>query len=385
MGERNMTMINYDYIICGAGLAGVSAARLLAEKGRKILVLEKLSHVGGSVFDSKNESGVLIHNYGPHIFHTNNKKVFNFLSRFTEWNGYVHKVEAKLEDCNVPVPFNLTSIKKVYGAKKTESLISLVKEEFGTDTVSVISLVESKNNELSELGRFVYDNIFLYYTVKQWGKKPSEVDSKTTARVPVRFSCDDRYFTDEYQGLPLVSYTSMVENMLSHENITVELGVDALDRIRLKDGKIYFDSMETDAKVVYTGETDRLFDFVFGHLPYRTLDFKFETHNIDSYQSVATVNYTVSEDYTRITEFKKLTLQKTDGITTVMKEYPRQYEGKEGEIPYYPVASDESREKYSKYLKLSENYSGLILVGRLAEYKYYNMDAVVARVMELFE
>lgn len=380
-----MIMINYDYIICGAGLAGVTAARILAEKGMNVLMLEKLPHIGGSVYDSYDESGILIHNYGPHIFHTNNKKVFNFLSRFTEWNGYSHKVEAKLETCNVPVPFNLKSIELVYGAEKTENLRTLVKEEFGTDTVSVMALVESKNEELSALGKFAFNNIFLYYTVKQWGKQPHEVDPKTTARVPVRLSYDDRYFTDEYQGLPLVSYTSMVEKMLDHENITVKLNEDALKRISLSDEKIYFDGEETDAKVVYTGETDRLFGFKYGHLPYRTLDFKFETHNVDSYQSAATVNYTVSEDFTRITEFKKLTLQKKDGITTVMKEYPRQYEGKDGEIPYYPVASDESREMYEKYIALADGYKNLILVGRLAEYKYYNMDAVVARAMELFE
>ncbi len=378
-------MTDYDYIICGAGLAGAVSARLLAEKGNKVLILERLSHIGGSVYDSTDEHGVLIHNYGPHIFHTNNKKVFDFLSRFTEWNGYSHKVEAKLPECNVPVPFNLKSIELVYGAEKTERLLSLVKEEFGTDTVSVMSLVESKNVELSALGKFVYNNIFLYYTVKQWGKKPSEVDPQTTSRVPVRLSYDDRYFTDEYQGLPLVSYTSMVEKMLKHENITVELGVDALDRFSFSDGKIYFNGKETDSKVVYTGETDRLFGFVYGHLPYRTLDFKFETHNVDSYQSAATVNYTVSEDFTRITEFKKLTLQKKDGVTTIMKEYPRRYEGKDGEIPYYPVATPESSEMYGRYRTLAEEYSGLILVGRLAEYKYYNMDAVVARAMELFE
>ena len=378
-------MTKFDYIICGAGLAGATAARLLAEKGKKVLILEKLPHIGGSVYDSIDESGVLIHNYGPHIFHTNNKKVFDFLSRFTEWNGYSHKVEAKLEKCNVPVPFNLKSIELVYGAEKTEKLSALVKEEFGTDTVSVMSLVESKNNELSALGKFVYNNIFLYYTVKQWGKQPHEVDPKTTSRVPVRLSYDDRYFTDEYQGLPLVSYTATVEKMLCHENITVKLNEDALKRLALSDDKIYFDGEETEAKVVYTGETDRLFGFKHGHLPYRTLDFKFETHNVDSYQSAATVNYTVSEDFTRITEFKKLTLQKKDGVTTVMKEYPRQYEGKDGEIPYYPVASDESREMYEKYVSLAGEYKNLILVGRLAEYKYYNMDAVVARAMELFE
>lgn len=378
-------MTDIDYIICGAGLAGAASARILAEKGKKVLVLEKLPHIGGSVYDSLDESGILIHNYGPHIFHTNDKNVFDFLSRFTEWNGYEHKVTARLNDGCVPVPFNLEAIENVYGKEKAERILSLVKKEFGTDTVSVMSLAESKEPELSELGKFVYDNIFLYYTVKQWGKKPSEVDPKTTARVPVRLSRDSRYFTDRYQGLPSGGYTAMIKNMLDCENITAELGTDALERLTLSDGKIYFDGKKTDAKVIYTGETDRLFGFKFGRLPYRTLDFKFETHGVTSYQDAATVNYTVSEDFTRITEFKKLTLQKKDGVTTVMKEYPRQYEGKDGEIPYYPVASDESRILYGKYLELARQYSDLILIGRLAEYRYYNMDAVVARALELFK
>lgn len=378
-------MLDIDHIVCGAGLAGATSARLLAEKGNRVLVLERLPHIGGSVYDSTDKSGILIHNYGPHIFHTNDKDVFDFLSRFTEWNGYEHKVTARLRDRNVPVPFNLDAIEVVYGRERAERIFSLAKKEFDGDTVSVMALAESKEPELAELGRFVYDNIFLYYTVKQWGKKPDEVDPKTTARVPVRFSRDARYFTDRYQGLPSGGYTAMTEKMLSHENITVSLGVDALERIRLSDGKIYFDGEETDARIVYTGETDRLFGFKYGHLPYRTLDFKFETHDVTSYQESATVNYTVSEDFTRITEFKKLTLQKKDGVTTVMKEYPRQYTGKEGEIPYYPVASEESRGMYEEYKVLAAEYPSLILVGRLAEYKYYNMDAVVKRAMELFE
>lgn len=370
----------FDYTVIGAGLAGMTAARLLSDKGYSVLVLEKLSHIGGSVYDYKDDSGVLVHKYGPHIFHTNHKEVFDFLSRFTEWNGYSHRVVAKLTDREIPVPFNLTALEEVYGGEKAARITEKLKTEFGSDTVSVMKLRDSSDEELKELGELVYSNVFLYYTMKQWGKKPSEIDPKTTERVPVRLSRDDRYFTDLYQGLPTDGYTEMAKRMLDSERITVKTSCE--NCIELKDGKIFIEGKETDTKVVYTGELDRLMGYRFGKLPYRTLDFVFETKNVDSYQSRATVNYTVSEDFTRITEFKKMTLQKIDGVTTIMKEYPRQYEGKAGEIPYYPVANPESAELYAKYREEAGKY-GLILLGRLAEYKYYNMDAVVKRAMEL--
>ncbi len=374
--------MNFDYIVCGSGLAGSTASRILAEKGKKVLILEKLPHTGGSVYDQNDDAGILIHKYGPHIFHTNDQKVFEFLSRFTEWNDYQHRVIAKLDGFEIPVPFNTEALRRVYGEEKAVHLTALLKDTYGTDTVSIMALRDSENAELKELGEYVYNNVFLYYTMKQWEKKPSEIDPATTARVPVRLSDDDRYFTDKYQGMPTNGYTSLINNMLAHENITVETGCDALTRIALRDGKIYFDGKETSAKVIYTGETDRLFGFVYGKLPYRTIDFVFETHNVDSYQNAATVNYTVSEKFTRITEFKKLTWQKKDGITTIMKEYSRQYEGKEGEIPYYPIKNDDSTALYEKYRELSSQYPALTLLGRLAEYKYYNMDAVVAHVID---
>lgn len=374
--------MSFDYIVCGSGLAGSAASRILAEKGKKVLILEKLPHVGGSVYDLQDDAGILIHKYGPHIFHTNNGEVFKFLSRFTEWIDYQHRVIAKLDGFEIPVPFNTESLRRVYGEEKAKHLTALLKETYGTDTVSIMSLRDSENSELKELGEYVYNNVFLYYTMKQWEKKPSEIDPATTARVPVRLSDDDRYFTDKYQGMPKEGYTALIENMLAHENITIETDCDALTRIELKDGKIFLDGEETSAGVIYTGETDRLFDFKYGRLPYRTIDFVFETHNVDSYQNAATVNYTVSEKFTRITEFKKLTGQKKDGVTTIMKEFSRQYEGRDGDIPYYPISNKESAELYGKYRALCDEYPRITLLGRLAEYKYYNMDAVIAHVIE---
>lgn len=380
------TSYNFKYIICGSGLAGSTAARLLAEKGEAVLILEKLVHVGGSVYDCKDGTGILIHKYGPHIFHTNNKKVYDFLSRFTGWTDYQHRVLAKINDGYLPVPFNITALQKVYGSEKAEYLLRQLRDTFGSDTVSVMELRSSENSALRELGDYIYNNIFLYYTMKQWGKAPSEIDPATTARVPVRLSEDDRYFTDKYQGMPDKGYTALISNMLRHENITVQTSCDALNRLKFISGKIYFDGIETGSKIIYTGETDRLFDFKYGALPYRTLDFRFETLNCDSYQPCATVNYTVSENFTRITEFKKLTGQRADGYTTIMKEYPRDYNGEEsGDIPYYPVSCEESSALYRKYTDECKMYPELHLLGRLAEYKYYNMDGVVARAMDIVD
>ncbi len=373
---------NYDVIVCGSGLAGAVSARICAEKGKKVLVLEKLSHLGGSVFDEYDGAGILIHKYGPHIFHTNNDEVYDFLSRFTDWIPYHHKVLANINGEYVPVPFNISALKKTYGEEKAVKIVEKLKTEFGSDTVSVMSLRESADPDLHQLGEYVYKNIFLYYTMKQWGKSPNEVDPATTARVPVRLSEEDGYFTDKHQGMPKDGYLAIIKRMLEHENIDTELGCDALERVKLEDGKVMFDGEPTAAEIIYTGQIDTLFAYRYGKLPYRTLDFVFETLPIDSYQPVGTVNYTVSEDFTRITEFKKLTGQKKDGVTTIMKEFSKQFEGKDGEIPYYPVASTESAELYEKYRKLSEEYKSLKLLGRLAQYKYYNMDAVVAACLK---
>ena len=379
MNER--IFMQYDYIVIGAGLAGATAARLLADKGNKVLVAEKLSHVGGSVYDCYDESGILIHKYGPHIFHTNDKEVYDFLCRFADFNGYEHRVAAKLDSCMVPVPFNCESLRRVYGEKKAQALRDALKKAYGTDTVSIMALMESDDDALKELGEFVYKNIFLYYTMKQWEKAPSEIDPRTTARVPVRLSEDDRYFTDKYQGLPIGGYTEMIKKMLSSEYITVK--TDYTPSIELKDGRVFIDGTETGSKVVYTGELDRLLSYRYGHLPYRTLDFVFETHNTDSYQSHATVNYTVSEKFTRISEFKKMTLQNKEGVTTVLKEFSRKYEGGEADIPYYPVSGSDSEALYETYKNEVQRYPQIILLGRLAEYKYYNMDAVVRHVIDV--
>ena len=267
-------MKKFDCIAVGAGYAGAVFARCAADAGKSVLILERRGHIGGNAYDEYDEKGVLIHKYGPHIFHTNDKKVFDFLSRFTEWNGYMHKVVAKIGDMEIPVPFNLNSLDATFGDRAGE-LTALLTEKFGEETkVPIIKLREEGDPALAEIANYVYENVFLHYTLKQWGMKPEEIDPATTARVPVFVSRDDRYFQDAYQGLPTNGYTPMFEKMLDHPAITVELNTDARDRLTFtEDGVILFDGQPFEGQVIYSGELDELFGKINGALPYRTLDF----------------------------------------------------------------------------------------------------------------
>lgn len=374
-------MNKFDCIAVGAGYAGAVFARCMADADKTVLVLERCGHIGGNAYDEYDEKGVLIHKYGPHIFHTNDKEVFDFLSRFTEWNGYMHKVVARIGENEIPVPFNLNSLAATFGEEASE-LEEMLVEKFGAETkVPIIKLREEGDPALSRIAEYVYENVFLYYTLKQWGMKPEDIDPATTARVPVFISRDDRYFQDAYQGLPTDGYTPMFERMLDHENITVELNVDARDRLSFgEDGVICLDGKPFEGHVIYSGELDELFGRKNGALPYRTLDFEFESLDCDKYQSHGTVNYTVDMPYTRITEFKHMTLQECEG-TTIVREYSRA--ATEGDTPYYAIISPENNAMYKTYADLAARYPKFHALGRLAEYKYYNMDAIAARAIAL--
>lgn len=377
----------YDSIIIGAGCAGATVARRLAEDGgQNVLVLEKRGHIAGNCYDTFDEYGILIHVYGPHIFHTNDKKVFDYLSRFTEWYDYQHEVVADVYGKLIPVPFNLNTLKMVYGDEKAEELKDKLIDRFGMGSkVPILELMNCDDEEIKGIADYVYQNIFLKYTMKQWGQKPEEIDPAVTGRVPVFISYDNRYFQDKYQGMPLHSYTEMFENMLDHKNITVKLDVDAKKIMEFKDGTIYFEGQPFEGNVIFTGQVDDLFDYEFGMLPYRTLDFKFENYKQESFQGRSLVNYTVNQDYTRITEFKYLTNQKKDECTTIVKEYPKAYSGETGEIPYYAIINQDNLAKYNLYKNKAEEFNKLTLLGRLAEYKYYNIDAIVGKAYEVAE
>lgn len=382
--------MQYDALVVGAGYAGAITARRLAEDGgKKVLVLERREHVAGNAYDGPDEAGILIHQYGPHIFHTNDKRVYDYLSRFTQWRDYQHTVVADIPDgtggrMQFPVPFNLDSMETAFGPEEGRRLGEKLLAAYGPEKkVTILELRQNPDPEIAAIADYVYEHVFVHYTMKQWGQTPEEIDPNTTARVPVFLSRDPRYFQDKYQGMPLDGYTPMFEKMLDHPNITLELNTDALKRLKLEDGRILLDGEPFGGTVIYTGQADELFGFRFGPLPYRTLDFGFETLPQDAFQTHGTVNYTVDRPYTRITEFKHLTGQKKPGATTIMKEYSRACTGAEGEIPYYAIINPENNALYAKYQAEADKFPGLHLLGRLAEYKYYNMDAIAARALTL--
>ena len=403
-------MAHYDCLVVGAGFAGaVTAGELARRGGKRVLVLERRDHIGGNAYDRLDHYGVLIHQYGPHIFHTNDQRVFDYLSQYTAWNGYQHRVVANVPDetgkphqrRQYPVPFNLTSLEEAFGEAEGRRLGDKLMAAYGAEKkVTILELRQNPDPEIAALADYVYDHVFVRYTMKQWGQKPEDIDPNTTARVPVFLSRDDRYFQDKYQGLPTGGYTPIFEKILDHPNITVELGRDALERLKLEGGKVLLDGEPFDGPVVYTGQADELFGFRFGPLPYRALDFEFETwverlphqpipfgctvmREGDFYQTHGTVNYTVDRPYTRITEFKRMTLQDLPGVTTIVKEYSKPYSAAPGEIPYYAIINEENNALYAQYKAEADKYPGLCLLGRLAEYKYYNMDAIVGRALAL--
>lgn len=375
---------NYDALVIGAGFAGAVCARELAERGgKRVLVLERREHIGGNAYDCLDQAGILIHQYGPHIFHTNDRRVYDYLSRFTQWLDYQHRVVANVYGQLMPVPFNLRSLEVAFGERAPELERKLLAAYGPERKVTILELRENTDPELREVADYVYEHVFVHYTMKQWGQTPEQIDPNTTARVPVFLSRDDRYFQDSWQGMPAQGYTPIFERMLDHPNITVVTGTDARDRLELGRGTLRLDGEDFSGPVVYTGAVDELFSFQMGRLPYRGLKFQFETHDTEFFQTHGTVNYTVDRPYTRITEFKHMTGQVKKDCTTTVKEYSYAYTGAEGETPYYAIINPDNNALYQKYKALADSYDNLHLLGRLAEYKYYNMDAIVAQALAL--
>jgi UDP-galactopyranose mutase len=357
----------FDYLIVGAGFAGsVLAERLATQAGKKILIIDKRNHIGGNAYDYYNEDGILIHKYGPHIFHTNSKDVFEYLNQFTQWRPYEHRVLGSVDGQLVPIPINLTTINQLYGLNLNSEQV----EDFFASKAEKISRVQtSEDVVVSKVGRELYEKFFRGYTRKQWDLDPSELDASVTARVPTRTNKDDRYFTDTYQAMPLHGYLAMFQKMLSHPNIKIMLNTDYKEIIDFIPHK----------KLIYTGPIDSYFDYCYGKLPYRSLEFKFETIDAEYFQSTGTINYPNEQLYTRITDFKYLTGQK-HSKTAIVYEYPRA----EGD-PYYPVPRPENAEIYKKYQNLAATITNTYFVGRLATYKYYNMDQVVAQSLTTYK
>ena len=353
----------FDYLIVGAGFAGsVIAERLAAGSNKKVLLCDKRSHIGGNAYDHYNDAGILVHRYGPHIFHTNSREVFEYLSRFTEWRPYQHRVRAAVDGQVLPIPINLDTINALYGL----NLTSFELEDFFQKVSEPCEHIRtSEDVVVSKVGRELYEKFFRNYTRKQWGLDPSELDASVTSRVPTRTNRDDRYFTDTYQAMPLHGYTRMFENMLDHPNIKIMLNCDYRDI----ENEISFREM------IYTGPVDAFFAYRYGKLPYRSLRFKHETHDQAVYQSAPVVNYPNDQLYTRVTEFKYLTGQE-HAKTSIVYEFPQD----EGDA-YYPVPRKANADIYAKYKALADQTPEVHFLGRLATYKYYNMDQIVGQAL----
>lgn len=374
-----------DVLIIGCGFAGAVVAREMAEKNKRVHIIEKRNHIGGNCYDCLDEYGVLVHQYGPHIFHTNSDEVYEFLSKYTEWYDYQHEVVGNVYGNIIPIPFNLNTLEIVYGKEKGEKLKKELIDTYGMNArVPIMELRKSESEGIKEIAEYVYQNIFLKYTMKQWNQTPEEVDQSVTARVPVLVSYDNRYFQDKYQGMPKEGYTKLFENLLDHPLISVELNKDAKNVLEFdfNHNKILYEGKIFEGDVIFTGAIDDLFDYKLGKLPYRSLRFDFEHYDQDYFQSKGVVNYTVSEDYTRITEFKYLTGQEIEG-TTIIKEYPQVYSDPKTQVPYYAIIEDDNIKLHNDYVEMVKPFTNFHLLGRLAQYKYYNIDGIVLEALKL--
>jgi UDP-galactopyranose mutase len=360
----------YDYLIVGAGFAGsVLAERLATLHGARVLLVDRRPHVGGNAYDEPNQAGILYHKYGPHIFHTNSEQVVEYLSQFTEWRPYEHRVRAFVRDRLVPIPINRTTLNELFGLDlKTDEAAA---EYLASRAEPVDDIRTSEDVVINAVGRELYELFFRGYTRKQWGLDPSDLDKQVTSRIPTRTNTDDRYFSDTFQAMPLHGYTAMFEKMLDHPRIDKLLGTDFRD---IKD-----EAAEIADHIIYTGPIDEYFDFRFGKLPYRSLRFDHQTLDQERFQEVAVVNYP-SEDvpFTRISEYKHLTGQQAP-VTTITYEYP----AAEGD-PYYPIPRPENQALFKKYEALADATGDVTFVGRLATYRYYNMDQIVGQALATF-
>ena len=364
--------MKYDYLIVGAGFSGnVLAERLASQLDKKVLIVEKRDHIGGNAYDYYNEEGLLVHKYGPHWFHTNSKYVFDYLSQFTEWRFHEHRVRSCVYGKLYPIPINMDTINQLYGLnlktpEEVEAYLDSVREPIEHPT-------NAEEWVLSRVGKDLYEKFFKGYTLKHWGIHPQNLAASVTARIPVRFNCDDRYFSDTYQGLPRHSYARMFENMLNHKNITVLLNTD----YRSIQNDIIFD------KMIYTGPIDEFFEYNFGTLPYRSVRFEHEAIKKEYYQPFQQINYPNTYDYSRIIEVKHASGQKHEK-TVITKEFPCDPAENNNE-KYYPIPNEENRKLYHRYREEAQKLKNVIFCGRLADYQYYNMDQVVARALHVFE
>lgn len=355
----------YKYVVVGAGLAGITVAeRIATQLHEKVLIVEKRNHIGGNVYDEYNDVGILIQKYGPHTFHTNDKEVFDYVCRYCNWHEYQHRVMSYVNGNFVPMPISLETINQLYNMNLSEDEMDAFIE---SQKVKIEEIKTSEDVVLSQGGKDIYEKFFKYFTIKQWGVSPAELDKSVISRIPFRKNRDTRYFTDKYQGNPCGGFSLMCQKMLAHPEIKVMLNTDYKEVIK---------DIEYE-KLIYTGPVDYYFDYQLGKLKWRSIKFIFETYDCESYQPVASTRWPVDYDYTRITEFKKLTGQKNDK-TTILKEVPC-----DGEEPFYTFPTSEWKTLAQQYRELAAKEKNVVFLGRLAEYKYYDMDDVIRRALDV--
>lgn len=374
-----------DAIIVGCGLTGSVIARQLAELGKKVTIWERREHIGGNMYDYTDEHGFLVQKYGPHAFHTVNKRIYDYVCRFEDWKPYRLTCGADWDGRCTPTPFNFKTIDTFYPPEQAERLKEKIRCFFsGRKTATVVEVLEHPDPDIRGYAEYLFEKDYAPYTAKQWGISATEIDPSVLKRVPLRFSYGEGYFDDEYQVMPEHSFTHFFENLLKHPNIHVELGTDALKRLSIIENVLFIDGKCAELPVIYTGALDELFGGMYGRLPYRSLRFEWKYTEDDSIQDAPIVAYPQEIGYTRITEYKKLPVQQGAGSTYAV-EYPVPYTPESNAEPYYPVLTAESQAQYSKYLKDAQKVKNLILCGRLADFKYYNMDQALERALTVFE
>lgn len=379
--------MKYNFVVAGAGLSGSIFARIMAERGNSVLLLEKRNTIAGNLYDEKDKHGIIIQKYGPHIFHTKDENVYQFISRFGEWNPFKLRCEVNMCGISTPSPFNFKTIDQFYPKEKAELIKEALKSVYPNQkTVTIVELLNSSNEIIREYAQMLFDNDYSLYTAKQWGIPAKDIDINVLRRVPVRLDYEEMYFTDPHECMPVEGFTNFVNLILSHPNIKVETNKNALDyiNINLQKNLVEYIGIETtdDCQFIFTGAIDELFNYCYGQLPYRSLSFKYETLNTDSFQNAPVVAYPQVEGYTRITEFKKLPEQNIPGITTIAYEYPLAFQAGSKAEPYYPIPTEANAEMYAKYKNRADQIGNLTLCGRLAEYRYYNMDQAIASILQ---
>ncbi|MBD5082851.1 MAG: UDP-galactopyranose mutase [Clostridiales bacterium] len=380
-----MENFEYDALIVGCGLSGSVLARHFAENlNKKVLIIDRRDHIAGNMYDYKDENGILVQKYGPHTFHTNNDEVSEYFKKYSECTPYELKCMVKMNGKFTPSPFNLQTIDDYYSEEDAAELKKHIQEIYGdAKKTTIVEMLQSKDKVIKEYAEFLYKNDYSLYTAKQWGISPEEIDVSVLKRVPVLFSYKKGYFDDKFQVMPKESFTAFFKNLLNHANITVKLNTPAESLLKLENDVIYINGEKADIPVVYTGAIDELLGFRYGELPYRSLRFEYKTVDCDSYQDAPIVAYPQEKDFTRITEYTKLPVQKTNGKTVIAIEYPLQYSVDKNCEPYYPILTEESMNTYIRYRKDADKIENLILCGRLADFKYYNMDQALENALKV--